>query len=278
MKGRNKFTSKEFEQIKQLVKEKVEASSSEQKKIRDRIRRIGFYYSDFSDRKDGYTVFDLEMLVKSKKVLITDIVDNISPIKPNQEKSDDAFREEASVINELPQLLDNLKKNRFNPSTDKEILIANKPGNYVVCLKKGSELPSTQTSVDFEFFDGLKVVYTGISQKCLRTRDFKQHFKGNNAGRSTLRKSLGALFGYHPIPRDRDIHNGKTKFNEVNEKQLTTWMCENLILYFLPSENCHYNEDQLIAYLNPPLNLKGNSNPINRAFRKELSKLRTKQA
>jgi ACT domain-containing protein len=70
MKGKKEFTSTEFEEIKKLVRKKVNASSEDQKTIRDRIRKIGFYYSDFSKEKDGYTLFDLEILVKNRKITI----------------------------------------------------------------------------------------------------------------------------------------------------------------------------------------------------------------
>jgi hypothetical protein len=108
----------------------------------------------------------------------------------------------------------------------------------------------------------------------MRTRDYKQHFKGNNAGRSTLRKSLGVFFGYKRIPKDKNPESGKTKYQEKDEIQLTEWMHENLIMFFLPTGNYEKLEGQIIAILNPPLNLKGNTNLINKEFRTLLHQLR----
>lgn len=53
-------------------------------------------------------------------------------------------------------------------------------------------------------------------------------------------------------------------------------MQENLTMFFLPTANYEKLEEQVIAMLNPPLNLKGNANPINKEFRALLGNLRNK--
>jgi hypothetical protein len=126
-------------------------------------------------------------------------------------------------------------------------------------------------------FEGFQVIYTGIAGGSLRTRDFRQHFKGNNAGRSTLRKSLGVLFGYKQIPRDSDRNTGKTKFGNADEVKLSEWMSNNLIMFFFPTSDYDSIEIELINHFNPPLNLKDNSNIINADFRQLLSSLRAKK-
>ena len=48
MKGKNTFTQYEIEQLKELIKERVQAPSNKQKHIRDKMRAIGFYgWADF---------------------------------------------------------------------------------------------------------------------------------------------------------------------------------------------------------------------------------------
>lgn len=173
--------------------------------------------------------------------------------------------------------LDNFKINRFDPKTDSETIIANSSGNYILCLKKKSKLPTVSIKPILTNFEGLKVIYTGIAGVSLRTRDFRQHFKGNNAGRSTLRKSLGVLFGYKQIPRDSDPTTGKTKFGNADEIKLSEWMCDNLIMYFLPTSDINSIEIELINHFNPPLNLKDNTNIINFDFRRLLLSLRAKR-
>lgn len=179
-------------------------------------------------------------------------------------------------------MLSNIKKyflaNRFDPSIDEVSMIPDTPGNYIICLKNGSEFPTVDLTPEFFVLDNLKVIYTGIAGKSLRKRDFKQHFKGNNAGSSTLRKSLGVLMGYPLIPRDKNPDSKKTKFTLENELELTEWMCNNLIMYFYSHEDYKKLELELIQLLNPPLNLKDNHHLTNSAFRKSLKALRSSQA
>ncbi|MCO5249422.1 MAG: hypothetical protein M9887_10820 [Chitinophagales bacterium] len=177
----------------------------------------------------------------------------------------------------IEQVLETFKKNYFEPNKDNEDKIPNSPGNYILCLRKGSKLPEISVLPVMEKFENLEVIYAGNTSKSLRTRDFRQHFTGNNAGRSTLRKSLGVLFGYKLIPRDKDPHTGKTKFNDKDELKLTNWMRENLILFFAPSLNYIENEQELITYFNPPINLQKVTSEINYDFRRLLSQLRKNQ-
>lgn len=146
-----------------------------------------------------------------------------------------------------------------------------------MCLKKNSTLPTVSIKPILTNFEGLEIIYTGIASGSLRTRDFRQHFNGNNAGRSTLRKSLGVLFGYKQIPRDSNPATGKSKFNIEDEQKLSEWMCNNLVMYFLPTADYKDIEIELINQFNPPLNLKDNRNIINFDYRRLLSSLRSKK-
>jgi hypothetical protein len=55
MKSKSSYTKYEAEEIVRLIKEKLKAEPTKQKDIRDKIRKIGFYASDYGFR-DGYTV------------------------------------------------------------------------------------------------------------------------------------------------------------------------------------------------------------------------------
>lgn len=282
MKGQNTFTSLEVEIIKKLITEKVLATPDKQKGIRGKIRKIGFHYSDFSSKKVGYTVDDFEELIRSGQIKIRN-----GNYKPEANGTVKTIYKSTKVEKKLPIIqkskdlkssLDRFKINRFDPKIDSETIITNSPGNYILCLKKNSNLPTVSIKPILVKFEGLQVIYTGIAGGSLRTRDFRQHFKGNNAGRSTLRKSLGVLFGYNQIPRDSNPSTGKTKFNIEDEIYLSEWMCDNLIMYFLPTSDFNNIEIELINHFNPPLNLKANNNIINIEFRRLLSSLRTKKA
>lgn len=156
------------------------------------------------------------------------------------------------------------------------------PGNYLIVLRPGCQLPSIGIKPVFKKWEYEKeqydIAYTGISNKSLRQRDYAQHFTGNNAGRSTLRKSLGCMMGFTQIPRDKnDPQNGKTKFNPQDEEKLSVWMKENLLLFYKPgssSKEIKDNETEYIQRYNPPLNIKDCHNEENRLFREKLSRLR----
>lgn len=70
MKGEDTFTNTEIQNIKELISKKVEATKEEQKSIRAKIRKIGFYYTDFSLSKHGYTVADFDSLICSGQIKI----------------------------------------------------------------------------------------------------------------------------------------------------------------------------------------------------------------
>lgn len=170
-------------------------------------------------------------------------------------------------------MLDLLNKfKKFDPLLNSITDLPNCKGNYIIILKNNCKLPDSNSTFICKKIENSEVIYTGISNKSLRGRDYKQHFNGT-AGNSTLRKSIGSMFGWNKIPRDK-IPNGKTKFNLGDENKLTEWMKENLELYYYPNLNPEEYESILINELNPPLNLSKNTNSINSEFRAELSKLR----
>lgn len=235
------------------------------------MRNIGFY------GKDDFGIIDLqpndfENLITSGQIKIIgeDVSNNSkSEVKPIPSKNNNSDLSKTPV-----KEVDLNKFIEFKPLSDNEDEIPNKAGNYIVCLNKNSKLPEIGIQFETAKINNLEVIYTGIASKSLRKRDYKQHFNGNNAGRSTLRKSIGSLFKYKHVPRDKDPNTGKTKFSDDDEEKLSKWMKENLTLFFFKNDNSVSNENFLIAELNPPLNLDKNKNLVNQTFRKELSRLR----
>jgi hypothetical protein len=182
--------------------------------------------------------------------------------------------ETKTIPTDLKSILASLSQNRFDPKTQSESLVADRAGNYIICLKNGSKLPTVAIKPVMIKFEGLDVIYTGIASISIRIRDYRQHFTGNNAGRSTLRKSLGSLFGFKQVPRDNDPNTGKTKFGDADEEKLSKWMVNNLTMFFLPTKEFKRLEIDLINHFNPPLNIKDNHNAINLEYRRLLSALR----
>ena len=165
----------------------------------------------------------------------------------------------------------------FDPMTMDSNTLPNVAGNYVFLLRKGSQLPKVDIEPQIPEFslDGntYQAIYTGIASKSLRKRDYRNHFVDNDASRSTLRKSIGSLFGYDLILRKESDTKHK-RFQPADEEKLTEWMMSNLLLAFVENANPKPLEDELIAELNPPLNLDKNTNMVNKEFRALLSKLR----
>lgn len=181
-------------------------------------------------------------------------------------------------MSELNAILNGFRQNIFDPNQDTAEKLPNAQGNYLFCLKTGSPFNflMAKTRPGLSRFEELDVIYTGVASKSFRSRDYKSHF-GYNAGRSTLRKSLGVLFGYRQIPRDKDHLSGKTKFTETDELNLSRWMTSNLLMFYFVNPDWKADEIQLINYFNPPLNLKDNHNEENLAFRQSLKHLRAEK-
>ena len=57
MKGKSNFTKSECVILMRLIKRKMNSNRSEQKKIREEMRDMDFYISDFTDKK-GFDVDD----------------------------------------------------------------------------------------------------------------------------------------------------------------------------------------------------------------------------
>lgn len=279
LKGKDTFTQSEINKLEELIRIRNNMPSSKQKGIRDKMRNIGFYGRDDWGITD-LQLSDLHTLINNKEIKVigrntNSIVSDTITIKS---KETERLTDKSLLkpkLSDLKIILDDFKLNCFDSNVDIETKIPDSPGNYILCLRKHSKLPTpTTTTITLTKFEGLDVIYTGIAGKSLRNRDYKQHFIGNNAGSSTLRKSLGVLFGYKLIPRDKDPNTGKTKYRLEDEIELSKWMKSNLIMYFLPTTDYKKIEIKLITHFNPPLNLKDNKNHVNAEFRKLLSNLR----
>ena len=267
MKGKSKFTEQEIYELRRLIKKRENAERSQQKGIRSKMRKIGFYGRDDFGMND-LKVADFENLLKIGRIKVTDE----KPLKSKPLHKRQNIKTPVSATVEQKSNYQS-KFEQFDPKVDDADQIPDDAGNYIVCLRKSSKLPKTKPDFITQNYQGKEVIYVGIAGKSLRKRDYKQHFNGN-AGKSTLRKSIGSLFGYQKVPRSVHKDDGKTKFTIADELKLSHWMKNNLILYFLPNNQPENLEDLLIKKFNPPLNLAKNKNPVNAEFRNLLMGLR----
>ena len=174
----------------------------------------------------------------------------------------------------------------FDPMKLDKGLPPEKPGNYIFLLRPGVKLPEDVikeqpmfTTLEFEGIE-YEVLYTGVTSRTLYERVFKTHLFGNNAGRSTLRKSMGCLWGYTLIYRDKNPKTNrtpKTKYRDADEQASTQWMKKNLLVLVAPNANYEDDETDMIQTFNPPLNLDKNHNMINLSYRMKIKELRNRE-
>lgn len=116
MKGKAIFTRSEADPIIELIRKKLGADSVTQKRIRDKIRAIGFYASDFGLR-GGYTVEDFLRVVKiigGSPVPVNKAVDPKQILKSTLSKRKDS--DESYVIDLCDKILNRkaVRQHRFD--------------------------------------------------------------------------------------------------------------------------------------------------------------------
>jgi hypothetical protein len=94
----------------------------------------------------------------------------------------------------------------------------------------------------------------------------RYHYTGNAEG-STLRKTLGCLLADELGIQLRRVGSGRRMTFGAGEQALSEWMARNAFVSWVVRESPWELEDALIAGLDLPLNLMGNSsNPFHRVL------------
>ncbi|MBU8934894.1 MAG: hypothetical protein KOO62_12985 [candidate division Zixibacteria bacterium] len=70
MKGKKAFTEAEARDIRNLLSKKERAQKSDRKRIRDELRSIGFYITDWDQTQRGFGRADFDTLVQIGQVRI----------------------------------------------------------------------------------------------------------------------------------------------------------------------------------------------------------------
>jgi len=118
MKGKSQFTKEEAQAISYLIEQKLKADKTKQKGIRAKIRKLGFYASDFGIG-GGYTVADFKRAITiigkgQPATPFTPPVKSLakkSPQKPKRSDSDESY-----VLNICDKVLGqkSLRQHRFD--------------------------------------------------------------------------------------------------------------------------------------------------------------------
>ena len=75
MKGRDRFSQREAAPIRELLEQKIKSGNL--KLFRDKLRRLGFYSSDFRRVSSGFTREDFDQLVRIKRIEIYEDKGNV---------------------------------------------------------------------------------------------------------------------------------------------------------------------------------------------------------
>ena len=141
--------------------------------------------------------------------------------------------------------------------------------------------PAAMDTTGCRTWQGLTLLYTGISPKRpprngrppsrgqLRQR-ITTHYAGNAEG-STLRKTLGCLLADELGIELRRVGSGRRRTFVRGEQVLSDWMAKHAFVSVVQHPRPWEIEDRLIATLDVPLNLEGNSR---NAFHAELTEVR----
>jgi hypothetical protein len=120
---------------------------------------------------------------------------------------------------------------------------------------------------EFEPHDplGHRVLYLGKAEDSLVGRLKGTHFMTGESGRSTVRRTFGALLGFKPIPRPSRIMNPDRRqlmtmtanyaFTDEDDSKLTEWMVSHLAIRVFASSHASLGllERAVGARLRPPL-------------------------
>lgn len=251
LKGKTIFTQAEIKRLKELILHRTATKSkSEQKKLRDKMRRIGFYGRDDFGIIDC-RVTDLDRLISEGKITVignnliskSEYVSNVE--EPAKEKNATDF---ASVEEEL------IKGNFKSVSSLSADAIPNESGIYCIKLREGSTLPSKFGKIRED-----RIIYIGIASKSLRERLWEEELNHKRA--ATFFRSIGAMLDY--LPPKGSLYGKKTrnyKFSLEDTDKIQKWMKQWLRVNFIKVENSEIDniEDSLIKKYTPLVNISKN--------------------
>ena len=154
-----------------------------------------------------------------------------------------------------------------------QMVLPQAPGVYAWCFAKP---PPTIPCADCLFYEGCPMLYVGISpdsrskpgsRQGLRSR-IRHHLCGNAEG-STLRRTLGVLLAQQSDFPLRRVGSGKRMtLTHLGEQWLDQWLDENALLFWRTMDQPWLLEEEIIAKVSCPLNLRGNeAHPFNASLK-----------
>ncbi|APF17700.1 hypothetical protein Calab_2172 [Caldithrix abyssi DSM 13497] len=196
MQGRNIFTSSEINYIKDLLRQKSQTSRSAQKSIRSKLRKIGFYISDFDQSQSGFTEADFNLLIKKGYIKIkesnesTDIQRNLSTVSDNSKNFDE--------IRNLhkPEKVNVLYIGESPPSGGTFFYLAN--SNLFFCIKSAFEESYSHEFSNLEFLDFFKNCKCYLDDLCLVPINNKTDFEREQLRKEGISQLSIRINDYNP--------------------------------------------------------------------------------
>ena len=259
-KGQNTFTTEEIALIKKYIQERVKAEPSAQKGIRDKMRKIGFYGSDFGIY--DCHVSDLEGLIRSGRIKViggkpvSAKAPSATPLHTVPTKAAKPAACATAPVKGLAAAEKRLIQGDFvSVSALSGEMVPDVPGLYCIKLRKGAKLPAKFGKVRE---DG--IIYIGQASTSLRQRFWKQEL--NHIGAATFFRSIGAMLGYMP-PKGSLVgkkNQNNFKFSPEDTESIREWMRKSLIVNCIPfsTETMDAVEKKLIDTYRPLVNNKHN--------------------
>ena len=252
LKGKNLFTLKEINELKRLITLRVNSTNkSEKKKLRDKMREIGFYGGDDWGINDCQ-IADLERLVSEGRIKV--IGNNLISKSEYISKIEESEKEKIAV--DFASVEEELIKGDFKSvSSLSADAIPNESGIYCIKLQESSFLPSKFGEIRKD-----RIIYIGKATISLKKRLWQQEL--NHKTPATFFRSIGAMLDYLP-PKGSLVgkkNNRNYKFSKEDTDAIKKWMKYSLRVNYIILEQSKIEEfeDSLIRKYMPLVNLDKN--------------------
>ena len=253
MKGVSTFSPQAIEILRLLVKKySQDNNANDQKMIRTKMRKLGFYVSDYGIQNITTTIF--EDLLNKGNIRCTDISFSKKVLTSQKEIE---LPQKSLTIKTIPSNklsigsnVEELEKQLINGTFRKvaliDDLVQHQTGFYCIKLAGGSQLPK-------RYQDHLNnrphsIIYIGKAEgQTLKKRFLGQELRAK--GHGTFFRSIGAVLGY--LPERGSLKTAKNKnnykFNSTDEAKIIAWINTNLEVNWVTFEGDFSIESRWIS-------------------------------
>ena len=247
MKGKREFTKSEIEELKSLISQKVKSDRTMKKSLRNKMRNIGFYISNFTENKQGEGEFDIDdfnNLIHSGQIVVldgnthgkrisSDSKHNCSPL--NKGRMGVTCKSFAPYIPSQPLVLvlgtmpgkDSLRLGQYYMNSGNRFW-------KIVAAAAGQPLPDRYED-RLKLLDQLHIALWDVFASAEREGSLDRNIRNGE------RNDIQGLLESNPSIV-KILFNGK----KANENALD-YGCKNDVMPSTSSSNTHYTQDELFS-------------------------------